>query len=85
MTVTEDHVRELLTAADSGRPVSLILLEGRAEVVATADLDTDRFRGALVLLSGADLAEEAGADGATRRDPADLAAALNAVAAQRGG
>ncbi|MEU4444434.1 hypothetical protein AB0K14_11675 [Actinosynnema sp. NPDC050801] len=53
MTVKARDLRELLTS-DLPDP-NLVLIEGRLEIVQVDDLDTDRFRGAMLLLSRAEL------------------------------
>ncbi|MFF8275771.1 hypothetical protein ACF05T_06590 [Streptomyces lateritius] len=53
MVIDDALVRELLDATEDG--AAIVLLEGRAEVVAQAALDSDDFRGAAVLVSRAEL------------------------------
>ena len=53
MTVKASDLRELLTS-DLPDP-NLVLIEGRLEVVQVDDLDTDPLRGAMLLLSRAEL------------------------------
>ncbi|WP_423509519.1 hypothetical protein [Streptomyces xinghaiensis] len=51
--ITHEHVRDLLRSPDQ-QPV-LVLLEGREQVVPAAELDGDRYRGALEIISRDDL------------------------------
>jgi hypothetical protein len=61
-TPTTDDLRRLL---DSDQPDAvLVLVEGRLDVVAAEDLDSNRYRGAFPVLSREDLL--AGVGGRTR-------------------
>ena len=54
--ITADNVRRLL----GGHPDTvLVLIEGRIEVVDPAALDTDEYRGALQVITRAELVEQA--------------------------
>lgn len=57
MTITVDHVRRLLAAAEPDS--SLVVVEGRAEVVSADDLRTGRYAGAVVVTDRAHLLETA--------------------------
>ena len=80
-SITADHVRTLLTAAE---PATLVLLEGRVDVVAADRLATDEWAGALEVISRDELVERVG----PQPGEADLereAAALTASVQQLGG
>ncbi|MFP1627971.1 hypothetical protein ACLB9X_22990 [Streptomyces sp. 5K101] len=74
MVIDDALVCELLEA--TGGDAALILLEGKAQVVGRADLDSDAFRGAAVLLSRAELVERLGTSSPAQEDVTRLAAAL---------
>jgi len=59
-TITTDHVRALLDSDGDG--ASLRLIEGRVEVLDAGQLDTDEYRGALEVISRAELVESIGDD-----------------------
>ncbi len=79
MTVKASDLRELLTS-DLPDP-NLVLIEGRLEVVQVDDLDTDRFRGAMLLLSRAELlgrgVDENSPDAELERQAATISTAVN--------
>jgi hypothetical protein len=79
--ISESHVRELLGAQDD---TALVLLEGRAEVVDAASLDSDDYRGAAVLLTRGDLAGRLGTPTPSEREIQELAATLDTMASQTG-
>src|SRR4051812_22995155 len=54
--VTREHVRELLEARDDGP--TLVVLEGRAQVVPADDLGSGRYAGALEVVSGEELTRQ---------------------------
>ncbi|WP_111512121.1 hypothetical protein [Mycobacterium kyogaense] len=83
MTVTSEHVHELL-AADSD--AVLVLIAGRVEVISGADIEGDDYRGALEVISRADLLERTG--GEADLDDSELAAqaaALDTAITELGG
>ena len=83
MTISTDHVRRLLAADDDAL---LVLIEGRAEVIPREALDDDAFRGAMEVISRAELLERTG--GATDLDEAGMAtqaAALDTEVTELGG
>ncbi len=59
MTVTSEHVRELLAAASDA---VLVVIAGRAEVISGTDSGDDDHRGALEVISRAELLERTGGD-----------------------
>ncbi|PSL56713.1 hypothetical protein B0I31_103467 [Saccharothrix carnea] len=79
MTVKASDLRDLLTS-DLPDP-TLVLIEGRLAVVKVDDLDTDRFRGALLLVSRAELlgrgVDETSPDGELERQAATISTAVN--------
>ncbi|TQM80613.1 hypothetical protein FHX81_2951 [Saccharothrix saharensis] len=79
MTVKASDLRELLTS-DLPDP-NLVLVEGRIEVVQVDDLDTDDFRGAMLLLSRAELlargVDEDSPDTELERQAATISTAVN--------
>ncbi|WP_199828849.1 hypothetical protein [Streptomyces sp. NRRL B-24085] len=80
--VTRDHVRELLAAR--GDSATLVLLEGRAQVIAAAERDTDLYAGALDIISGEELARRIGTDSPTEGELDVLAGTLNTMVANLG-
>ncbi|WP_031509994.1 hypothetical protein [Streptomyces megasporus] len=81
-TITAEHVRELLRSSDPDP--RLVLLEGRARVVPAAETGTDRWRGAVEVVSRDDLAGRLGPDEPSERDLETLAARLEAVVSELG-
>ncbi|MER5262824.1 hypothetical protein ABTZ99_12220 [Actinosynnema sp. NPDC002837] len=79
MTVKASDLRELLTS-DLPDP-NLVLIEGRLEVIPVDDLDADRFRGAMLLLSRAELlgrgVDETSSDDDLERQAATISTAVN--------
>ncbi|MEU4740832.1 hypothetical protein AB0G02_10235 [Actinosynnema sp. NPDC023658] len=79
MTVKASDLRELLTS-DLPDP-NLVLVEGRLEVVQVDDLDTDPFRGAMLLVSRAELlsrgVDENSSDDELERQAAAVSTAVN--------
>ncbi|WP_367131424.1 hypothetical protein [Saccharothrix sp. HUAS TT1] len=79
MTVEASDLRELLTS-DLPDP-NLVLVEGRLEVVKVDDLDTDDYRGAMLLLSRAELlargVDETSTDDELERQAAAVSTAVN--------
>ncbi|MCE6993566.1 hypothetical protein LZG04_01905 [Saccharothrix sp. S26] len=79
MTVKASDLRGLLTS-DLPDP-NLVLIEGRIEVVTVDDLDTDPFRGAMLLLSRTELlargVDEDSSDDELERQAATISTAVN--------
>lgn len=79
MTVKASDLRDLLMS-ELPDP-NLVLIEGRLEVIQVDDLDTDRFRGALLLLSRAELlargVDETSPDDTLERQAATISTAVN--------
>jgi hypothetical protein len=82
MSVTKEDVRALL---DAGDDAVLIQIEGRTEVVTTANLDSPDYRGALQLATAADLPERLRSGDASDRDLEEQATTLSAAVDNRGG
>ncbi|MDL5200092.1 hypothetical protein [Streptomyces sp. ALI-76-A] len=80
--ITGDHVRELLNRADDA---VLVLVGGRAEVVAAPELDSEDWRGALTVVTGRDLRQRLAAAPSAAGDPDAVAATLDATVRQQGG
>ncbi|MFJ9150614.1 hypothetical protein ACIRP7_21615 [Streptomyces sp. NPDC102270] len=79
--VTRNHVRELLAAREDS---ATVLIEGHAQVIAAAERDTDRYAGALDVMSGEELARRIGTDSPTDRELDVLAGTLHTMVAQLG-
>ncbi|UYQ60232.1 hypothetical protein [Streptomyces peucetius] len=72
--IDEALVRELLDATDDD--AALVVLEGRARVAGPADLDSDAFRGAAVLMSRGELVEQLGTSSPAQEGVTRLAETL---------
>ncbi|KNE80097.1 hypothetical protein AB0B04_13270 [Streptomyces xinghaiensis] len=81
--ITHEHVRDLLRSPDQ-QPV-LVLLEGREQVVPAAELDGDRYRGALEIISRDDLTALLPEADPSEHELSEVADRLQTVAAERGG
>ncbi|GAA2410722.1 hypothetical protein GCM10010420_44390 [Streptomyces glaucosporus] len=81
-TITAEHVRELLRSPD--RDPRLVLLEGRARVVSAEEAGTDRWRGAVEVVSRDDLRGRLGPGEPSEGELESLAARLEAVVAELG-
>ncbi|MFI9771306.1 hypothetical protein ACIHJG_31165 [Streptomyces sp. NPDC052415] len=82
MRIDEALVRELLDAPSNDTVV--VLLKGRAQVVEQADLGSEQYRGAAVLISRAELVERMGTPSPAEADVARLSAALQDAADKLG-
>ncbi|WP_422744852.1 hypothetical protein ACN27E_22520 [Mycobacterium sp. WMMD1722] len=82
MTIGADHVRRLLGADGEA---TLIMIEGRAEVVTEGDLRSDRYQGALEVISRDELLKRTGGADLSDRDVEEQAAALNTAVDELGG
>ena len=80
--VTADDVRRLLAA---GPDAVLILVEGRVDVVAPAELDTDAYRGALQIITRDELVRGAGGEQLSERELTEQAAELDSAVSELGG
>ncbi|WP_030543412.1 hypothetical protein [Streptomyces albus] len=80
--ITHEHVRDLLRSPDR-QPV-LVLLEGREQVVPAAELDGDRYRGAVEIISRDDLTALLPDTDPSDHELTEVASRLQTVAAERG-
>ena len=80
--VTADDVRRLLAA---GPDAVLILVEGRVDVVAPAELDTEPYRGALQIITREELVHGAGGEQLSEREIKEQAAELDSAVSELGG
>ncbi|CAM3314620.1 hypothetical protein KIPE111705_01600 [Kibdelosporangium persicum] len=81
MTVREEDVQRLLDAEVDN--AVMVLLEGRVQVVAAADLDSPQYRGALRVASREDIAKRHGPLG--EHELKEVAAQLDMEIAELGG
>ncbi|MFF7857454.1 hypothetical protein [Streptomyces sp. NPDC007904] len=79
--VTPDHLRELLGAPT---PSVLALLEGRAQVLTAEELRSDRYAGALEIITGEELGRRIATDSPSDQDLDGLAATLNSTVTKLG-
>jgi hypothetical protein len=82
MTISSDDVRRLLQSDESDSV--LVLVEGRTEVVGAGQLASDRYRGALEVISRDDLTKRLG-DAPSEHDVAEQAALLDSAVSEMGG
>ena len=80
--ITRDDVRRLL---DGDSDSVLVLIEGRTEVVGPTALDTDDYRGALQVITRAELVEQAGGEQLSDRELVEQAAILETAISELGG
>ncbi len=80
--ITRDQVRELLGAR--GSKSTLVLLEGHARVVAAEELGSERYAGAVDVISGEELARTVGPGVPSEQDLDALAATLNTLVSKLG-
>jgi len=80
--ISTGDVRRLL---DAGPDAVLVVLEGQTEVLNPAALDTDAYRGALQVVTRAELIQQAGSDELSERELAEQAAALDTAVSELGG
>lgn len=82
MTVGADDVRRLL---DTDGEVVLVLIEGRTEVVTVEQLGSERYRGALEIVSRDELLNRTGGASLDERGLEEQAAALTTAVDELGG
>ena len=82
MTISSDDVRRLLQSDEPD--TVLVLVEGRTEVIGSGQLASDQYRGALEVISRADLAKRLG-DTPSEHDVAEQAALLDSAVSEMGG
>jgi hypothetical protein len=80
--VTADDVRRRLAA---GTDAVLVLVEGRVDVVAPAELDTEAYRGALEVITRDELVRGAGGVQLSERELKEQAAELDSAVSELGG
>ncbi|GAB2892522.1 hypothetical protein GCM10027074_70760 [Streptomyces deserti] len=80
--ITPEHVKDLLES-DAGNP-TLVVVAGAAEVVPASALDTDRYRGALEVVSRKDLLAQLSTGTASRHDLEEMAARLDGTVTRLG-
>lgn len=83
MTISPNDVRRLLDATDPD-PV-LVLVEGRAEVISAAALDSDDFRGAVTVTSRQKLIDQIGSAEPSEHEVNEQAGLLDATISNLGG
>ncbi|QFZ17197.1 hypothetical protein [Saccharothrix syringae] len=83
MTVKGSDLRDLL--ASSLPDPTLVLVEGRVEVVQVDDLDTDAYRGALLLVSRQELLGRGVREDSTDHELEQQAAAVSTAVNELGG
>jgi hypothetical protein len=82
MTITAEPLRRLL---DAGPDAQLVVQEGRALVLTAAELDDERHRGALAVVSRDELLDRIGDADPSDERLAELAASLDSAVATMGG
>ncbi|MFE9773361.1 hypothetical protein ACFYOV_17090 [Streptomyces sp. NPDC005931] len=80
--ITPEHMEALLTS-DADAP-TLILVAGSGVVVPGSALDSDRYRGALEIISRDDLVDRLGTDQPSRHELEEIAARLDATVTRLG-
>ncbi|RAU96026.1 hypothetical protein DQP58_10855 [Mycobacterium colombiense] len=83
MTIGADHVRRLLASQDAD--TALVVVEGRAAVVAPADLNSDEYRGALRVATREELVQRVGHAELSGRELAEQAEELDTAVRNLGG
>jgi NADH dehydrogenase len=82
MMISSDDVANLLEA---GPNAVMVLIEGRAEVIGSDELETDEYRGALEVISREALLERTGGTDLTDHELEEQAATLDATVSELGG
>ena len=80
--ITPENVRRLL---ESDSDAVLVLIEGRTEVIGPDALESDDYRGALRVITRAELVAQIGGDALSDRELSEQAAALETAIAELGG
>ncbi|WP_406725063.1 hypothetical protein WJ438_10965 [Streptomyces sp. GD-15H] len=80
--ITPEQVKALLEP-DADEP-TLIVVSGAGVVVPASALGTDRYRGAMEIISRKDLVAQLGTDVASRHDLEEIAARLDAALTRLG-
>ncbi|MGV0642041.1 hypothetical protein [Mycolicibacterium sp. XJ879] len=82
MTISTDDVRRLLQAEE--KDATLVLVEGRTEVIGAGQLASEQYRGALEVISHEDLLGRLGAD-PSERELTEQATILDSAVSELGG
>lgn len=82
MMISGDDVAQLL---DAGPSAVLVLIEGRAEVIGSDELDTSDYLGALEVISRSALLDRTGGTDLTEHELSEQAAVLDAAVSELGG
>lgn len=82
MVISGDDVKQLLEA---GPEATMVLIEGRTEVIGTDELDTEEYRGALEIISRSDLLDRTSGTDLSDHELAEQAATLDAAVTELGG
>jgi NADH dehydrogenase len=82
MTISAEQVRQLL---DADGEATLVLIEGRAEVVTEGQLRSDDYQGALEVISRAELLKRTGGSELSDHELDEQAAVLNSAVDELGG
>lgn len=83
MTIGADDVRRLLASQDGD--TALVVIEGRAAVVAPAELNSDEYRGALQVATRQELVQRVGHAELSDRELAEQAEELDTAVRNLGG
>jgi hypothetical protein len=83
MTISVDDVRRLLSAGDP--KATLVLLEGRAEILSPDQLDTPDYRGALRVAAAEEIIKRTGSADPSDRELTEAAENLGAAVRNLGG
>jgi hypothetical protein len=83
VTIGAQDVRQLLANPDAN--AALVVIEGRAVVVAPADLDSDEYRGALQVATRQELVQRVGHGELSDRELAEQAEELDTAVRNLGG
>ncbi|MGN6339101.1 hypothetical protein [Mycobacterium sp.] len=83
MTIGADDVRRLLASQEAD--TALVVIEGRAAVVAPADLDSAEYRGALEVTTRGELLQRVGHAELSDREVAEQAEELDTAVRNLGG
>jgi hypothetical protein len=83
VTIDAEDVRRLLASQDAD--AALVVVEGRAEIVAPADLDSPEYRGALQVTTRQELVQRVGREDLSDRELAEQAEDLDTAVRNLGG
>ncbi len=83
MTIGAEDVRRLLASQDAD--TALVVVEGRAAVVAAADLNSPEYRGALQVTTRHELVQRVGRSDLSDRELAEQAEDLDTAVRNLGG